>query len=67
MVKGNRVRHKSGIFGKVTEVTKEWVYVLLDGEGMTMPYRAEWLEVIEKEGEHEPGQSSGDAEELPEL
>lgn len=57
MQKGNRVWHKSGVKGKVVRVTNEWIYVTLDGHGSAYPYKAEWLEVIDEEGEH--GQEQG--------
>ena len=66
MNKKDRVRLKSGVVGTVASITKDWVYVLLDGGRTAFPYKREWLTKVE-EGEHEPGQSSGDAEELPEL
>lgn len=58
MKKDDRVLHKSGSKGTVKEVTREWVYVALDGSSMVFPYKAEWLEVIEGEGDH--GQQSSD-------
>lgn len=51
MKKDDRVLHKSGSKGTVKEVTREWVYVALDGSSMAFPYKSEWLEIIEGEGE----------------
>lgn len=48
----DRVLHKSGSKGTVKEVTREWVYVQLDGSNMAFPYKAEWLGIIEGEGDH---------------
>lgn len=68
MNKGDKVRHrKIDGEGVVSNVNGEWVFVRWEGSSIAIPYKAEWLEVIEKEGEHEPGQSGGDAEKLPEL
>lgn len=47
----DRVLHKSGSKGTVKEVTREWVYVQPDGSNMAFPYKAEWLTVIEGEGD----------------
>lgn len=57
MERGDRVRHKSGVKGKVVRVTDEWIYVTPDGMSTAIPYKAEWLEVIDEEGEH--GQEQG--------
>lgn len=64
-----RVRNKkTGSTGRITGKNGKWVYVLLDGWNVALPMNAEYLEEIEdEEGEHEPGQSSGDAQELSEL
>jgi preprotein translocase subunit YajC len=43
---GDRVRHKSGLTGRIMSIT-EWVYVWLDGTRTTLPYYASSLEVIE--------------------
>lgn len=46
------VRHKTtGEVGKVKNRTKEHVFVLWKGSNIAIPYREEWLEKIEEEGE----------------
>lgn len=42
---GDRVRHKSGLTGRIVSIT-EWVYVLIDGTRTAVPYYATSLEVI---------------------
>lgn len=42
---GERVRHKSGLTGRIVSIT-EWVYVWIDGTRTVVPYRASSLEVI---------------------
>lgn len=51
-----RVRHKKlGLTGRITGKFSKWVYVLWDGWNTALPNDAEYLEVIEEEGEHEQG------------
>lgn len=57
------VRHKAtGEVGTVKNRTKEHVFVLWKGSNIAIPYREEWLEKIEEEGEHGQEQSSLSAE-----
>ncbi len=46
MIVGDRVRHISGVTGRVVEIST-WVYVLRDGTKTTVPYYATSLEVID--------------------
>ncbi|WP_170307968.1 hypothetical protein [Paenibacillus dakarensis] len=58
MVKGDKVRHKKiGGKGIVSHLSGGWIFVRWEGSSIAIPYKAEWLEVIEEEGEH--GQSNG--------
>lgn len=63
-----RVKHKKlGMIGCISFTSGKWSFVCWDGWNIAIPYSPEWLERIEEEGEHEPGQNSGDAQELSEL
>lgn len=56
MNKGDKVRHrKIDSKGVIANTSGEWVFVRWEGSSIAIPYKPEWLEVIEKEGEHEPG------------
>ncbi|WP_179088203.1 hypothetical protein [Paenibacillus odorifer] len=52
MTKGDRVLHKSGSKGTVDRITNPWVFVVLDGMNIAIPYSISSLEVIKEEGEH---------------
>lgn len=64
---GDRVRHKSGSKGTVKRIVDPWVFVALDGMNIAIPYGVGSLTVIEKEGDHEPGQGNRTSDEVPEL
>lgn len=64
---GDRVRHKSGALGTIKRITNPWIFVCLDGMNTAIPYSVGSLEVIEEEGDHEPGQGNRTADEVPEL
>jgi len=48
MKKGDRVLHKSGSKGAVDRITNPWVFVVLDGMNIAIPYSISSLEVIEE-------------------
>ncbi|MNM07342.1 hypothetical protein D3C81_173840 [compost metagenome] len=52
MTVDDRVRHKSGSIGIIKRIRKDYVFVVWEGWNIALPYRAEWLTVIEEEGEH---------------
>lgn len=51
----DRVKNKSGSIGTIKEITREWVYVHMDGTRTAFPCKAGWLTVIEGEGDHDQG------------
>lgn len=54
MNKGDKVRHKKiGGKGIVSHLSNDWAFVRWEGSSIAIPYKVEWLEVFEKEGEHE--------------
>ncbi|MNC22087.1 hypothetical protein D3C75_700770 [compost metagenome] len=53
------VSHKSGLTdGRVAAMRWGYVYVIWPGWLSSIPYREEWLKIINEEGEH--GQQHGD-------
>ena len=63
-----RVKHKKlDMTGNICFTSGKWSFVCWDGWNIAIPYSPEWLEKIEEVGEHEPGQSGGNAQELPKL
>lgn len=60
MNKGDKVRHrKIDGEGVVSNVNGEWVFVRWEGSSIAIPYKAEWLEVIEEEGASTSGRDEG--------